>query len=585
MSGIRWLRPNHLRRFPRRFALVEAIYSYVIDKKHVERTLLGGAVGYVIRCDDTIKLVDIAEFETPAEFSSTLYDYAMRDKGRTLVVIAYDWLDVADVLQLHETVFQWYGYVVRPRGISSRVFTVELRGRPKVLLMSITNWIRRGSKTWQRGPYRPLGPGLNTNNSIDTKQLARERLLALYDIFQRIVSLLNELDAPFGPTAAAVSLSLFRHRYLEDKVLTVYTLPEYVPLEREAFRGGRLMVLRPGRHRGRFYYVDVNSMYPWIMATQRLPIKPLDKLYNKSGDAVKEYAQSMAVIAKCRIRVNKPLIAKKVSGVTVYPVGRFWAALTTPEIAHDEVEVEECPVVQLYKARAGIFSRWALDLYQRRLRAKREGDYVAADMLKAMLNSLYGKFAQLRRRVEYAGQEDKPAWVWEMRYGPNGEAYEYIQLGRDVYYAEVTTEPWPYSNVALAAHVTAYGRLHIWALAELAGLDHVYYIDTDALIVDVVGYEYLSFNVGDCLGCLSVRHTADEVVLVGLKHYALDNKWVVAGVPLDNVIEEGEGRVKVLKRAIKRHDKWRIYTVVEYKKGVKKEGGLFPGAAIELYEP
>ncbi len=59
------------------------------------------------------------------------------------------------------------------------------------------------------------------------------------------------------------------------KKMLVHMKPEVIKLEIDSYRGGRNECFFIGEAHGEFYKLDVNSMYPYVMATHYYPIKCL----------------------------------------------------------------------------------------------------------------------------------------------------------------------------------------------------------------------------------------------------------------------------------------------------------------------
>jgi len=89
---------------------------------------------------------------------------------------------------------------------------------------------------------------------------------------------------------------------------------------------------------------------------------------------------------------------------------------------------------------------------------------------------------------------------------------------------------------AIASHITAYARMYLWELMKAAGLENVYYVDTDSLMVNEEGFEALRPRIDPSkLGALKVEWESDEVVINGLKDYSIDGKLKAKGIRKDAV--------------------------------------------------
>ncbi len=111
-----------------------------------------------------------------------------------------------------------------------------------------------------------------------------------------------------------------------------------------------------------------------------------------------------------------------------------------------------------------------------------------------------------------------------------GKRTKLYHYGSDVWTSEETGET-ENSFPAVAAHVTAYARLHLWSLCQKAGKGHYLYCDTDSLIVDATGYANLADEMDDiALGRLKVEQQATEIEILAPKFYRFGEGWKRKGV-------------------------------------------------------
>jgi hypothetical protein len=109
----------------------------------------------------------------------------------------------------------------------------------------------------------------------------------------------------------------------------------------------------------------------------------------------------------------------------------------------------------------------------------------------------------------------------------------------DKAYLISTTEESAYEAFpAIAAHVTDYARMYLWRLIKICvdnndyyKRTHVFYVDTDSLIVDEEGFKRLeSFLNDNELGKLKVETEADYLCVFGLKDYILGDEVKTKGI-------------------------------------------------------
>ena len=99
-----------------------------------------------------------------------------------------------------------------------------------------------------------------------------------------------------------------------------------------------------------------------------------------------------------------------------------------------------------------------------------------------------------------------------------------------------------HSFAAIAAHVTAYARLQLYGLVDRVPEDHIFYMDTDSLIVDQDGYNSLSSQIDPLkLGALKVELKSPWLEINAPKDYAMEHRLKRKGIRRD-AIQDSSGR-------------------------------------------
>lgn len=351
------------------------------------------------------------------------------------------------------------------------------------------------------------------------------------------------LGAP-SVTSGTTAMASYRATGYEGGIY-MHTDAKALALEQAAYHGGRCECYRMGEALGYGYMVDVRSMYGAICASVDVPKAMICHYWSAALPEIYQSAADDAWVAWVHVETDRPLYPMVRDGDVVFPVGRFETALCGPELA---VAVR-AGHVRLWREAVRYSSGPALVDYARRLCQLRDDSRDALPpgvdaALKRLLCCLPGKFAQRLRRWER-----KPALDGVMQYGelwsgrPGGDAVRTRYIGGCAY-VDVDMGLHPDANLAIAAWITAHGRVRLRQLCEIAGLDHVWYVDTDALIVDAAGLSALRRTepsvMGDTCGLASVRHEG-MVSIYGLKHYSIGDHHVCAGLPRGVLTDAGDG--------------------------------------------
>lgn len=336
----------------------------------------------------------------------------------------------------------------------------------------------------------------------------------------------------FKITTAATSLSAWRHRFMGDRV-HIHDIADALVLEREAYHGGRAECFWAGsRSDGPFYYVDVNNMYGYVLSRFEYPAGIWNVDSHADLSRLLRKLDKQAVVARVLIETSQPVFPVLRDNRTTYPVGQFVTTLTTPELI---LAISSGWLLDVYSMAwyrsAPLFRDYMLYCHDLRMKYRAEGNAGYEQIAKMLMNALYGKFGQSGFDQRRIGDTDPDkTWSQLVLDAQTGAVYRMFALGGGVYEERKTGES-ANSFPAIAAHVTAYARLYLWELMTLAGRSHVFYCDTDSMIVDQAGRD----NISDLLdphrmGFMKVEHTSSSLTIHAPKDYSMDDRVRVKGL-------------------------------------------------------
>lgn len=329
----------------------------------------------------------------------------------------------------------------------------------------------------------------------------------------------------FRPTLASQAMGTFKHKYMDTKIL-VHTRPEVLVLERAAYHGGRCECFYIGRKRRKFTLLDVNSMYPAVMARFPYPVKLLWVHAQGSEDKLRRALRTHLVLADVTLETSEPAFPKVWKNKLMFPVGRFRAVLTTEEVKYALKRrcIREYHTLVEYSG-ARCFHAFVRDFHRRRLAAQAAGNKTLDYQFKILLNSFYGKFGQTGRVwSKHAETQDESARSWTEVNLRTGKVKKFRQLAGLVQSFEQEPES-AESCPVIAAHVTANARMLLWEYICRAGQDHVFYCDTDSLLVDSEGRRNLTKYLHPTrLGFLKSEGEFQDIEIWGAKDYRFGSK-------------------------------------------------------------
>lgn len=325
----------------------------------------------------------------------------------------------------------------------------------------------------------------------------------------------------FKDTLASQSLTSWRHSFMQQGI-NLHNIPAYLNLERDSYHGGRVECFYIGEKHGEvFYNLDINSMYPYVMKSHKLP-------YNLSGFKVKPtikeatlLAKEYYLIAQVSLKTDEPVYPVVRNNRLIFPVGNLIATLHDTELRYaiDHNHVENIQYLICYDSDI-VFSNYVDFFYQTRQKAKQDGNKSWDYICKIFLNSLYGKFGQTNVEREVLDQK-KGEFISRMtviapKQGLSGAEINWF----GTVYREIKSGEATYSFPAIAGAITANARMLLWSYIRQAGLSNVFYCDTDSLIVNELGYKNLSNRLDNGkLGYLKLQSTAPQFTIRGAKDY------------------------------------------------------------------
>lgn len=320
-------------------------------------------------------------------------------------------------------------------------------------------------------------------------QILRHAMLTLIDFVRR-----EDLGS-FSMTVAGQAFGAFRHRFMEADQIMIHADRRALDVERRAYAGGRTEVFHMGEIENKVHYVDVNSMYPAVMKDFLYPIELITFWERATIEQLRNKIMDNYLIC-CDARINTDINIFHVKQKRlIFPVGDYWTSLSTPELieALDRGLLTEIKNIAIYKA-GNIFELYVNYFYNKRLEMKKKKDKVHDFLYKLFLNCLYGKFGQKNIQYEVVGTADPEKIEYIQVYHPDTKERETFKVfgGKVWKRKEDPNDNEAYNSFpAVAAHVTAYARMMLWKYIETAGIENVFYCDTDSLITNDGGYANL----------------------------------------------------------------------------------------------
>lgn len=352
-----------------------------------------------------------------------------------------------------------------------------------------------------------------------------------------------------------LALKVFRMHFIPEEIDAIPSLDKNpdIFIRRGYFGGGVHLYKEHGK---KVYYYDVNSLYPYAQCNP-MPFKNLG--WRKEINSLDNFFGFCLAEIICPMNITKPMLPYSTGGKTVFPTGSWTGTYFSEELkAAQKLGYKVKPIRGYEFSKAMLFCPRAYDYVDHFYSLKANSEGSERYLAKLMLNSLYGLFGRGHSSI-------KPYYVATDSYvtaNANREIITEIQINNKLSLILVDADKFPKvadmhngeieincsdfnlpvkSNVAIAAAVTAYARIH---MIPLLLNDSVLYSDTDSIFTTHPLPDHL---IGPDLGQIKDELrgvTIDEAYFLGHKQYgytykewdgSIIDKSVWAGVTRDTL--------------------------------------------------
>ena len=539
-----WLRLNAASRVPRRLIALNAQARSERSRRQVR---------YTFRCAaGTLDLLDVdgvvEEEHEPARFddAAALWEWVASCTAPSHRTVAYAYnlsyfLRLTDALQ-HLTDAGWTAsrVVLNDYSCWSR-FT---KGKRSLYLCDLRSWVPVTPSLIAGDLNRPAPrqPKQGADNAAWERYAVRNAEL-VRAAARNLMRWLREDDlGDFRTTGAAQASAAFRHRFLEPRTILVHWGGGTRDDERRSAWTGRAEVWRPGKHAGPLVEYDYTAAYAWLAEHERLPTRLLGPLAAMPRKTMPELGESRAGLYAVEVTTETPVLPALLDGRIVWPVGSFSTVVWDVELAVAIAEGAQVTITRgwLYET-APVLREWA-----RWVLACLAGEVPTIDPLrrrvvKAWSRSLIGRFGL--RYPELVHIRDEPSShvrISTVHDNDKGRGVREVQIGRQVFEADGEVDGNDSAPQVMAA-VMAHARVRLWRTMRAAGLEHVFYVDTDSVLVDLAGAERIDARLrqGHFPG-LRRKATYTRCDLRAPRQIELDDVRRVAGLPKDAWRREGD---------------------------------------------
>lgn len=334
-------------------------------------------------------------------------------------------------------------------------------------------------------------------------------------------------------TGSGQAWAAFRHRFMTEKLL-VHDDKAARAAERKALWTGRTEAWRHGVFKTpNSYEYDLSRAYATIARDSELPTVYVGSLSQISVPDFNQWSRTRRILSSVSVNTISPIVPASHDDRIIWPVGQFETVLWDCEIRAllargATVRIGESYVYTSTKC----LSVWATYVLAAIDNHAQSGNHLSARILKQWSRSLIGRFALQYRSWETMGTSpDHGVSVSRMVGQGEKKGAQILHLGHDLLELAELTE----SENALpqiTGYIAAECRMRLWELMEVAGLENVFYVDTDALIVNPQGRVRLEARIKhDGAYGLMLKHEIRRLEIDGPRQLTVDGDRRHSGVP------------------------------------------------------
>lgn len=528
-----WIRPNHATRSPHRWVVLDSEAHRTPDQLGERQTYRLAVArrwnddGGKVRNEETIVA------DTPEILWKWIGDFVRPGKRTVLWCHNLDYdLQVTRAFY----VLPALGWDLMWSNLDSQVSMCKWTRDGATLVMTDTY-------TWCPQPLEKLGNLLGMDKpslpaDSDSVEAWITRCMADVDITTRVVREIlgfvreNELGN-MQMSGAGMGYAMWRHKFLDSKIL-VHANEHALQAEREAMHTGRAETWRHGVYSNiRLTEWDLTNAYTRIARDSDLPRKLVRYDPNPTIGRYRNWAQDWRVLMRCRVTTETPCVPAPKDGRIIWPVGTFdttlWDCEVDLALAHGAT-IE--PVQMWGYLRAPIMRKWAehtLSVLQDQ-----------PDDVPPIMQVWYRHQARAtigRCGLRYTQWEQQgPDWVGMTglslaSYDGGQTTVRLLHLGGKVWEETGRTEGRD-SLPQIPSWIAARCRVILWEAMDAVGADHLWYVDTDSVMVDDQGDKVMRVLAGlRPEAGWRVKGIYRSAELHGPRQIVMDNVPRIAGVP------------------------------------------------------
>lgn len=532
-----YLRRNHTARAPATMIFVAVAPSVTITKNPCEARIHRFRAAYVVcstlQCGRTTDRVERA-FTSSDAFWSFLDKH--RNTQQSTWVYGYNMGYQMTLLRFWEQLLDSADTVVGCC-LEDPPFVVKVRRKGRLIhyVDALNYW---NMPLWQLSqntscPLEQPAPGMLSlvPQPQDLPACARVVEEAILGLVGEVVG--SDMCS-WKPTAAALAWDCYFKSFNTQPIL-VHFHPKARALERKAYFGGRVQLFRRGAVHEPVSVYDANSLYPSVMATERLPSLFLNYKENPHVRSLETCLGDLTAVAHVRLVGGPHAFPRRHGGLVISTRGgcETWLCGEELKLALSAGRVRNVYSRALYRSDV-LFDSYVKHWFRAKQLGRGRRDFARTATAKIMLNSLYGKFAQVGKRWSHDPQSFSVGpyrYWWEVNSATKSITRLRSIAGRVE--RQEGEDPGSTACVALSACVTAGGRCRLSEWLAVVGDQALCYTDTDSVHCIRPGPQRLAKSGAldpHRLGALRLECRVPNAYYYGRQHYKIGDQVVCSAI-------------------------------------------------------
>lgn len=324
---------------------------------------------------------------------------------------------------------------------------------------------------------------------VEWLERCKQDALILRAAVMQTLNWLEESDmGSFRMTGAAQSTAAFRHKFLQRRTLLVHNNADALEAERKAAWTGRCEVWKHGKTSEALYEWDYQLAYATIAQNAELPVALVTDRHSLTEMQWRGLRSMYRILSEVKVETKAPVVPTDNGDRIFWPTGRFKSVLWDEEIELALAEKSKVEIGRswLYRKRP-LLSEWATWIIESLEGENPITDPLARILVKSWSRQLIGRFGLRYPKWNQFGTSP----VSDLFYMPfldvnTRERGVMFQVGNDLLEQAALFDA-AEAAPAIMSSIMASARIRLWNTMRAIGLRHIYYVDTDSIILDYSG--------------------------------------------------------------------------------------------------